>query len=83
MVVTLLGIVTVVRQHPLNAPALMVVTPSGIEMLVTQPLLLLGLANALGPIVVTGFPMMVDGMTKAPKGEPAQPVMVIEVPLSV
>ena len=78
MLVTLLGIVTLVRLvQSENASLPMLVTLLGIVTLVrlVQP------KNASSPMLVTGRPLIVLGMVTAPP-EPVYPVMVI-VPSSL
>ena len=81
MLVTLLGMVMLVRfLQPRKALDPMLVTLSGSVMLVR----LLGmlrkrvLKKAISPIVVTGLPFMVSGMTSSPDALLSQPVMVTE-----
>jgi len=57
----------------------MLVTPYGIVKLVSPPQDL----NAESPIVVTGFPVIAEGMSNAPVGFVTYPVIVIDVPVSV
>ena len=78
MLVTLSGIVMLVRPvHNLKASSPMLVTLSGIVMLV-RLLELPVLKKAIFPIVVTGLPFMVSGMTSSPDALLSQPVMVTE-----
>jgi hypothetical protein len=72
MLVTLLGIVTLVRLVEKNAESPMPVTLSGIVTLVR----LMSSMNALSPMAVTGRPVIVSGMTTTPPG-PVYPVIVI------
>ena len=67
------GTVTLVRLvHSLNDDAPTLVTLSGIETPVSrvQP------RKALFPILMTGFPSMLSGMTSVPEAEVSQSVMV-------
>src|SRR5438445_10823326 len=72
MLVTLLGIVTLVRLQQENASSPMLVTLVPIVMLVT----LVEKWNAKSPMLVTGRPFVTLGMVTAPPG-PVYPVMVI------
>ncbi len=57
----------------------MLITLAGVVTLVSplQPL------NAKSPMLVTGFPFIVAGITISPAGAVTQPVIVIPVPESV
>ena len=76
MLVTLSGIVMLVRPVPEKAESPMLVTPLPIVMAVR----LLQAKKARFPMLVTGLPSIVAGMISAPDAFLSQPVMVTASP---